>query len=145
MANISHCHTTYTLCTVSRYEITKILEKPSSPQVTSRKSFSLQRQCSTSRCSKWNETVQLNKSFSVVVSPSGVIYYLNLIGDCKLKEHNTSLLDFDIICRSDKCIIHTEESLQSSHLIENKCSQICQQNPQYVQSYQKKRRSITIA
>ena len=111
MADISHCHTTYTLCTVSRYEITKILEKPSSPQVTSRKSFSLQRQCSTSRCSKWNETVQLNKSFSVVVSPSGVIYYLNLIGDCKLKEHNTSLLDFDIICRSDKCIIHTEENL----------------------------------
>ena len=90
---------------------TKILEKPSSPQVTSRKSFSLQRQCSTSRCSKSNETVQLNKSFSVVVSPSGVIYCWNLIGDCKLKEHNTSLLDFDIICRSDKCIIHTEENL----------------------------------
>ena len=80
-----------------------------------------------------------NTSFSVVVSPSGVIYYLNLIGDCKLKEHNTSLLDFDIICRSDKCIIHTEESLypvdsvkccsvRSSHLIGNKCSQMSVQS-----------------
>ena len=71
----------------------------------------------------------------MVVSPSGVIYYLNLIGDCKLKEHNTSLLDFDIICRSDKCntdshseSLYTVDSVKccsvSGHFIENKCSQM---------------------